>query len=220
MSNLSIFEFEQQEVRFVGTSDKPEWIAKDICNILGIADPKSTLRHFSEDEKGVRSMPTHGGVQTLLTVYESGLYRLIFCSRKPQAEAFRRWIFHEVLPSIRKSGKYESPKSALNPHGRRPFVETHHVSLGQLKVYCLLKDLDRWMTAQEVAEACGIGKSSAARQCLYLQRAGIFDMIEVCPMHRYRFSQTAEQRNPATYHRFETALEAVGNPLHKFQLVP
>ncbi|MBD2526758.1 BRO family protein [Nostoc sp. FACHB-133] len=124
MSDLSVFVFESQEVRFVGTLEKPEWIAADVCAILDIdtsvtvngqirkAKDGSTYRDggLDEDEKGTHNVSTLGGEQEMLTVTEAGLYRLIFKSRKPVAKRFQRWVFHEVLPSLRRTGKYEMPK--------------------------------------------------------------------------------------------------------------
>jgi prophage antirepressor-like protein len=88
-----------------------EWfLAQDICDILGIAESRSSTRDFPDMEKGVHTMHTPGGEQKRLFVNEPGLYRLIFKSRKPEAESFKTWVFEEVLPSIRKTGKYEIPK--------------------------------------------------------------------------------------------------------------
>lgn len=117
MSNLTIFTFEEQQVRFVGTADKPEWIAQDVCNVLGIEEPSSVLRNFDPDEKGVHLMHTPGGKQSMLTVTEFGLYRLIFRSNKPIAKKFQRWIIQEVIPSIRRTGSYTVP--GVNPEAQR-----------------------------------------------------------------------------------------------------
>ena len=114
MSKLSVFTFEQQEVRFVGTPENPEWIASDVGNILEIKNVRQLLIKFSEDEKGVCNIYTPGGEQAVLTVTEPGLYRLIFKSRKAIAKKFQRWIFHEVLPAIRKTGTYSIPQSNKN----------------------------------------------------------------------------------------------------------
>lgn len=100
------FEFEEKQVRFVGTADKPEWIAQDVCDVLEIVNVSQALKDFRTSEKGVCIIYTLGGSQETLTVTEPGLYRLIFKSRKPVAERFRCWIFDEVLPTIRKTGSY------------------------------------------------------------------------------------------------------------------
>lgn len=96
-------------IRVVGTRQRPEWIAADVAAVLGIKNVRSTLALFDDDEKGVHTMDTPGGRQPLATVTEPGLYRLIFKSRRPEARDFRRWVFHEVLPSIRRHGCYPPP---------------------------------------------------------------------------------------------------------------
>ena len=70
------------------------------------------MRFLDDDEKGVHTVRTLGGNQELMVVNEPGLYHLTFKSRKPEANAFRRWVFHEVLPSIRKTGSYSVKKGA------------------------------------------------------------------------------------------------------------
>ncbi|QFS51314.1 Bro-N domain-containing protein [Nostoc sphaeroides] len=114
MSDLSVFVFESLEVRFVGTPEKPEWIAADVCAILEIQNVSQALTSFDEDERGICNVYTPGDDnpqgQEMLTVTEAGLYRLIFKSRKPVAKRFQRWVFHEVLPSLRRTGRYEMPK--------------------------------------------------------------------------------------------------------------
>ena len=73
------------------------------------------LSRLDDDEKGVSSIDTLGGVQTMATVNESGLYSLIMGSRKPEAKRFKKWVTAEVLPSIRKTGSYGvDPIQALN----------------------------------------------------------------------------------------------------------
>jgi prophage antirepressor-like protein len=98
--------FEGQDVRFVGTWENPEWIAADVCKILGIQNVSQAVADFDEDEKGVSNTYTLGGEQEMLTVKEQGLYQLITVSRKPVAKRFKKWMFGEVLPSIRKTGSY------------------------------------------------------------------------------------------------------------------
>ncbi|MDV3002964.1 MAG: hypothetical protein N5P05_004619 (plasmid) [Chroococcopsis gigantea SAG 12.99] len=117
MSNLIIFGFENQEVRFVGTADNPQWIAQDVGTALEIKNVRQLLCNFDEDEKGVCSIYTLGGEQELLTVTEAGLYRLIFKSRKAVAKRFVRWILHEVLPSIRRTGHYSLNQTQSVPKG-------------------------------------------------------------------------------------------------------
>ena len=82
------------------------WVAKDVCKILGIANHRDALSSLEPDEKGVGTTDTLGGQQQVHLVNESGLYALIFKSRKEEAKRFRKWVTSEVLPSIRKTGSY------------------------------------------------------------------------------------------------------------------
>ncbi|MCF8568009.1 Bro-N domain-containing protein [Alicyclobacillus tolerans] len=93
-------------VRVVMFDGEPWFVAVDVCKALNIANPTRTLSRLDDDEKGLHSVKTFGGVQDLNTVNEAGLYSLILTSRKPEAKSFKRWITHQVLPSIRKTGEY------------------------------------------------------------------------------------------------------------------
>lgn len=106
-----LFEYEGKQVRTIIKDGEPWFVAKDVCEILEI--DSSQTRRLDEDEKGLYSIQTPGGVQQMVCVNEPGLYSLVLKSRKPEAKQFKRWITHEVLPSIRKTGQYslEQPKS-------------------------------------------------------------------------------------------------------------
>ena len=112
--------FEGHEVQFIGTPDNPAWVAKDVCSVLDIKNPGDTLADFEEEEKGIATIYTLGGEQQVLTIKEAGLYRLIFKSRKPVARRFQKWIFNEVLPSIRKHGSYSIPQPQQAPPAPTP----------------------------------------------------------------------------------------------------
>ena len=103
---MMTFAFEGRPVRFVGTAERPEWVAQDVCDILEIEKARNALADFAADEKGARTVGTLGGPQEVLTILEPGLYRLLFRSRKPQAQAFARWVLHQVLPEIRRTGSF------------------------------------------------------------------------------------------------------------------
>lgn len=82
--------------------------AKEVCQMLGIKNHNDAIRRLDEDEKGIVITDTIRGKQKVNHVNEFGLYRLIFTSRKPAAKAFQRWVFHEVLPEIRRKGIYNA----------------------------------------------------------------------------------------------------------------
>jgi prophage antirepressor-like protein len=108
MNNLT-FNFQDHEIRFVGTAENPEWIAADVCKALELqSKPSNITRRFNDLEKGVFVAHTLGGKQRLLTVKEPGLYKLVFKSESKIATEFQNWLAHEVLPAIRK-GVYSTP---------------------------------------------------------------------------------------------------------------
>jgi prophage antirepressor-like protein len=114
MNELTVFQFEgARDVRTLERDGEPRFVAKDVCDVLGIANARDAIADFPDDEiLNVASSDVQdsrgawGGASSFNIVNEPGLYRLIFQSRKPEAEAFKRWVFHEVLPTIRKTGEY------------------------------------------------------------------------------------------------------------------
>jgi len=110
MPELLPFHFGNHEVRVeVDSHNDPWWVAKDVCDILGLDQINRVMARLKPAEKGDTRIMTPGGIQTMRTVNESGLYRLIFRSDKPEAERFQSWVFEEVLPQIRKTGTYAAP---------------------------------------------------------------------------------------------------------------
>jgi len=102
-----VFEYQDKQIRTVVKDDEPWFVAKDVCDALEIDSTQT--RRLDEDEKGLCLIQTPGGPQEMLVVNEPGLYSLILGSRKPEAKQFKRWVTHEVLPSIRKTGQYVVP---------------------------------------------------------------------------------------------------------------
>ena len=102
----TFFFLETQALRQVGSWESPEFVAQDVCEMLGIKKARDAIDQFPEDEKGTKTIQTLGGPQEALTVTEAGFWRLLFRSNKPFAEVVRKWAFNEVFPAIRKTGRY------------------------------------------------------------------------------------------------------------------
>lgn len=108
MDQLIQFFYEgNKPIRSVLVNDDPWFVAKDVCDVLDIANSRDAVGRLDDDERGVVSTDTLGGNQEMQAVNESGLYSLVLGSRKPEAKAFKRWITHEVIPSIRRHGAYQ-----------------------------------------------------------------------------------------------------------------
>lgn len=105
MNELKIFENEEfGQIRTVIENKEPWFVASDICKALDIANTTQAVSRLDHDEKSMLNIGLSGGATNC--VNEFGLYTLILASRKPSAKKFKRWITHEVLPSIRKTGGY------------------------------------------------------------------------------------------------------------------
>ena len=121
MNELKVFEYENNAVRTTLKNGEIWWVAKDICDIFGETNRNRAMQLLSNDEKGYTQMNTPGGTQKITIINEAGLYSLLFAmtpskargvsdeyikNRQDKLAKFKRWVTHEVLPSIRKHGAY------------------------------------------------------------------------------------------------------------------
>lgn len=98
--------FEGRELRIVERDGEPLFVAKDVCDILEINNNRHALARLDEDEKAGVTLNDGSQNRSYQAVNEFGLYNLVLSSRKAEAKKFKRWITHEVIPSIRKTGSY------------------------------------------------------------------------------------------------------------------
>lgn len=104
-SSIIPFTFESSQVRVIVDEHGAPWfVAADVLATLGV--DRTSLERLEEDEKGVDTVHTPGGPQAMTTISEPGLYALVLTSRKAEAKRFKRWVTHDVLPAIRKTGAY------------------------------------------------------------------------------------------------------------------
>ncbi|WP_061566364.1 phage antirepressor [Heyndrickxia coagulans] len=106
MNSLQVFNFKQNEVRTVLKDGEPWFVAKDVCDVLEIGNSRQALTRLDQDEKASVTLNDGSQNRHLTIVNEPGLYTLVLSSRKPEAKEFKRWITHEVIPAIRKTGSY------------------------------------------------------------------------------------------------------------------
>ena len=113
MNNLQIFKSEEfGEIRVVEKEGQPWFVASDICKVLDVQNATQALYRLDDDERSMFNIGRQGEANI---VNEYGLYNLILASRKPEAKKFKRWVTHEVLPSIRKNGGYIANQENLTP---------------------------------------------------------------------------------------------------------
>lgn len=173
MSSLTVFDFNSSQVRTLVINNEPWFIAKDVCNLLEIVNVSQALQALDADEKLIYSLHISGQNRDTALLSESGLYTLAIRSNKPQAKPFRKWVTSDVLPSIRKTGKYDS-----QPHFDIPATlsaalllaskQAETIELQQQKIALdapytamgqLLEQADGELTITEYAKVIGMGRN-------------------------------------------------------------
>lgn len=107
MGRLKEFNYEGSKVRTIIKKQELWFVSKDVCDILGIKNITQAMKRLESEDRAMFNIGRQGEVNF---VNESGVYELIFGSRKPEAKQFKKWVKHEVLPSIRKYGAYFTPE--------------------------------------------------------------------------------------------------------------
>jgi anti-repressor protein len=125
MTDIAVFSYANTGagVRTVVRDGNPWFVAADVCGILSLGRTHDAVRGLDDDERGTDTIRTPGGDQDVTVINEPGLYSLILRSRKPEAKAFKRWVTHEVLPAIRKTGRYEVAPASVASIGRRELAQ-------------------------------------------------------------------------------------------------
>lgn len=152
MNDLQIFENSQfGSIRTVTRDGEPWFVAADLCKALELSNTTVALDRLADDEKSKFNLGLSGGETNVVNEY--GMYALILGSRKPEAIQFQRWVTHDILPAIRKTGRYAAPGAMTNT------LAEMHSAMGVLSG--LLEEM------QQV-----IPKNSALARALTAQSAG------------------------------------------------
>lgn len=118
MNSLIPFDFDQHPVRAVADEDGNAWfVGRDVAEALGYEEPGRAIRQHCKGGAKHTPLPTAGGIQDVRLISEPDLYRLVVGSRLPAAERFERWVFEEVLPTIRRTGSYFAQPAAADMRG-------------------------------------------------------------------------------------------------------
>jgi len=107
VTNVTPFLFRDHEIRTTSIEGEFFFVGKDICKALSLLDHNRTLLRLDDDERRGCAIVTPSGTQQMVVINESGLYHLIFKSRKQEAKDFRKWVTSEVLPALRRTGRYD-----------------------------------------------------------------------------------------------------------------
>lgn len=121
-TQLFTYEPAQNVLAILDDKGNPLFLAKDICDVLGLENSRQAVSRLDEEDRiTVTINDGNRGNPDRTFVTESGLYNLIFSSTKPEAKAFKKWVTSELLPTLRKTGKYDLSEERLEKHFERPF---------------------------------------------------------------------------------------------------
>lgn len=164
MTGYLPFSWDGHSIRTEPRPDGTVWfIAQDVCAALGIVNTAQATGRLDEDQKGICTVYTPGGQQSLSIINESGLHDLVWDSRKPEARVFRKWVTGTVLPSLRKHGAYAVGAEHLPQEAQALLYSQFQVQLKEaLRRYDRLTEHDHWRAPhiREAASQAAIARVS------------------------------------------------------------
>jgi prophage antirepressor-like protein len=159
-SGVLLLDFEGSAVRIVKIRGEPWWVALDVCRALGISNNSDAVSRLDPDEKDEVGITDPIGRKQMTTVVdESGVYELIFASRKPEARRFKKWVKREVLPSIRRTGTYSLHSSSRVAKQAKRLRADHETA----KIRCDQIDINKASNARLAARALLARRSARPR---------------------------------------------------------
>ena len=198
MTDLSVFAFDSQAVRVVMVDGQPWFVGKDVAEVLGYKDTTNAIKQHC---RGVVNhhpiVDSLGRNQEVRIISEPDMLRLIVSSKLPAAEAFERWVFEEVLPSIRKTGAYVDPKApgAMGVQAQ-PMPYLSHVADFHVAADRVFRSVLRSARTAGVPLPAAVRRASAVTQ----ERTGL-DMIDVLDVHQHlRDLDAREATGPTPRH--------------------
>ena len=177
MQELKIFEnAEFGEIRAAEINGEPWFIAADVCRALEIGNSRQALTRLDDDEKNTVILNDGiPGNPNMTIINEAGLYALVLSSRKPEAKAFKRWVTHEVLPTIRQHGAYMTGATLDRALNEPDFLISLATKLKAEREARKALELDKTVLAQQIAEL----KPKASYYDLILQCSGLLSVTEI-----------------------------------------
>lgn len=155
---VEVFNFSQEStpIRVQVINGEPWFVGKDVCDVLGLSNHKMSIKSLDEDEvSSVYLIDAMGRKQETKVISESGLYSLIFQSRKPEAKPFRKWVTSEVLPSIRKRGYYGVYKPCKDDYIDARDVPYGRVQYNGGEIRVIEIDGESWYSINDVNSCIG-----------------------------------------------------------------
>lgn len=162
MNKIEIWKYNDTSIRTIEFGNEIWWVLSDICEILQLSNSRVVAERVDEDERCKFDLPRQG--ETWF-INESGLYSVILRSDKPQAKPFKRWVTHEVLPSIRKTGSYTAPQA------RTSEFESLSRRIELLEQSALLRRVEALENAYDMTECDSVSYKSVEHLPIHIKAA-------------------------------------------------
>lgn len=193
MTALEVFQYAGHHVRTVVIDGEPWFVGKDVTDVLGIVNAPDAFRRLDDDERNTVALADgKRGNPNRTIVNEPGLYSLILRSDKPEAKTFKRWVTHEVLPQIRRTGQFgsqvpgsfaEALELAASKVREIEALEAKAVEdAPKVAAYDALMDADGFYTMEAAAKLGGIGRTTLFNR---LRESGVIQSGSRMPYQRY-----------------------------------
>ena len=223
-----IFQYQQHQLRTVIKDGEPWFVAKDVCDVLNHSNHKVAVTRLDEDEVSkVYLTDSLGRKQQTTIVNEAGLYSLILTSNKPEAKQFKRWVTHEVIPSIRKTGYYsikkldsymiddpiERAKRWIEEQEEKRAIEQKlQITAPKAEMYDVALSADNAQTMSIVAKTLGFGRNKLFS---FLREQGVLRQNnepyqEFIDRGYFRIRQVPISRSSGTQNKPQTLVTAKG----------
>lgn len=168
-----LFNYQGSNVRVVMKNNEPWFAAKDVCDVLGITNPTDAVKRLDEDERTRFNLGRQGETNF---VNEPGLYGLVLGSRKPEAKEFKRWIKHDVLPSIRQTGSYsieqKTPSELIAMIAQVNVEQEQRITAVEQKVYEVDRKLDERITLDYYQQSALLNAKNKRVEKLWNEEGG------------------------------------------------
>ena len=211
MNDLLLFDFDTAKVRIITTEDgQTLFVGADVCTALGYTNPNKAMTDHCKGVTKRYPLPTPGGDQMARVIGEPDLFRLIIGSKLPAAERFERWVFEEVLPSIRRTGQYRTTPQRARIGGPGMTISPHRVHC-----YASLKLANGWLTNDDLARRAKVSKRCARSYTKLFTEQDIVERLPVFPSHQFRWRPDADTRNPPVVTALEQSAGVFGICLRK-----
>lgn len=187
-----LFDYSGQPLRTVLIDGAVIFVGKDACDLIGIAKYRDAIAQLDADERVSVAVDTPGGVQQMLGVTEPGLFALMMVSRSKRVQPFRRWVTHEVLPAIRRTGQFGSQVPATFAEalelaaGQQRAIEAAEAKIAidapKVAIYHQLMDADGYYDMLAASKILGVGRTTLFAR---LRDEGILQVGSNLPYQRY-----------------------------------